>query len=207
MKETVEWICFVIGGILILTAVLTHIFKINLGGASVEGQSNFGQKLVAFVAGWIFVLIGGVFHGVGMHLNYASASTTTSEQHFQPPASGSDKRASQEQISQPSPSLVSSETPKKLPINVNGVWRDPFGVGHHISQDGAELEMTVNNQYGATGSGTGTVKGRTVEFDMNIGPILRHCSMQLWDNGRGMSGKCNYENLGTVEDLTLEKIN
>lgn len=85
-KETVEWACFAIGGVLILTAVLTHIFKIHFGAATVEGESNWGQKIVAFIAGWVFVFIGGVFHGVDMYLNYESKATPSSEQRSSQPA-------------------------------------------------------------------------------------------------------------------------
>ncbi len=55
MQQTIGWTCIVIGGLLILTAVLSEIFKFNILGASVEGRSNRGQKIVAFFAGCVFL--------------------------------------------------------------------------------------------------------------------------------------------------------
>ena len=191
MKETVEWICFVIGGILILSAVLTHIFKINLGGASVEGQSNLGQKIVAFVAGWIFVLIGGVFHGLGMYIAYDSRS-------IQPSAPG--------RVSSPD----APSTPRsRESVEISGDWRSSDSFTYRITQTRNAIKVDCMNVYGqVVGDGTGSIDGRTVKltvtFYLNGARAQGSCRLQVSPEADGMSGTCQVGMASTME--SWEKI-
>ena len=209
MKETVEWICFVIGGILILSAVLTHIFKINLGGASVEGQSNLGQKIVAFVAGWIFVLIGGAFHGVGMYLAYDSRSIQPSAQTNAQPSplpfqdTGND-----------APGRVSSPDAPSTPrsresVEISGDWRSSDSFTYRITQTRNAIKVDCMNVYGqVVGDGTGSIDGRTVKltvtFYLNGARAQGSCRLQVSPEADGMSGTCQVGMASTME--SWEKI-
>jgi hypothetical protein len=210
MKQTVEWLCFAIGGLLILTAVLTHIFKINLGGASVEGQSNWGQKILAFVAGWIFVFIGGTFHAVGMYLSYQSTAPTSAEQrtaqsnvvtNVDPPVDTDSSTTS-------TPASTSSRRSQTRNVDLTGLWRDDLGVFVQVTQTGNVLALSLYNaNEEQIGTGSGSVNEGTVTMNINLFGIPESCELRLSADVRQMSGSCGSNATGTPPSpTTLTKV-
>lgn len=200
MQQTVEWLCFTIGGILILTSVLTSIFKINVGGASVEGQSHWGQKIVAFVAGWIFVIIGGVFHGVGMYIAAAPAS----QGNIQPNSATESQNKSEGSVHNTTPAPTSATPTQKSVIDISGDWRSAELVTYHVTQTGTALQIDCANAFGQLiGKGSGTVDGRNVKttltFDVNGQRGRGSCRMQISDAADEISGTCR-TGLGEVAE-------
>jgi hypothetical protein len=204
MKQTVEWACFVIGGLLILTAVLTHLFKISLGGATVEGQSNWGQKVVAFIAGWVFVIIGGSFHGVSMYLAYNVSAAVPSAQQTIPSTTVSPNAKPDNESPVPGRRPAVPASSQTRDVGLAGLWRDEGdGMLVQISQTGSTLKLSLmNGDQEPVGGGNGSVEGNTVMLQIVLNGVPGTCDLRLSSDKRQMQGSCRADLAGAIPSPT-----
>lgn len=204
MQQSIGWTCIVIGGLLILTAVLSGIFKFNILGASVEGQSQWGQKILAFFAGVIFVTIGTIFHGVEIYLTHNKSDPSSIKQPSQagifPPIG--------ERHDVPLPNPTQSAVMQKPGIDISGIWKNEERYMYKIAQDEDDLEIICLNPEGGTiGEGTGIITGRTAKLKLVIGGAATGtCEMRLLTNARKMTGSCTVDIIGISDDTIWNKI-
>ncbi len=177
--QTIEWACVVIGGLLILTALLTNIFKINLWGAIVEGQSHWGQKIVALPIGFLFIIAGVVIHALGMYSAYDS------------------QRNSNFSSSRQESSLVGG-TSSVAPSGISGKSiRGRIGT-NKILMSFDESNGRISGKYAYVGrSGSLQIEGS--------GDAVGSATLEEYDSNRNVTGQIHWENVSRTDNVILLK--
>lgn len=97
----------------------------------------------------------------------------------------------------PTTQTVGSSTPRPAatvaPIDISGDWRDQFGFISHVTQQGDGFQITAIGK-GCRGrfitSGSGTIRGNTVELDYTSNYSSGHCAGTVSADGMQMTSDC-----------------
>jgi len=192
MPQTITIAAFVLGAVLLLTALLGGRFKIF--GAEVSVTTGRLARAIAFVFSLFFISIGLMKFSETPPSESNSAPSTRTLPPIEPPPT--------------------EMQPAKLPqpavqtLNISGLWRDGVGMNYYITQNGDSFTFTASNPYnGAASSGSGTIAQNQVisSFQTNL-PSFGKGSGAVSADGQVMQGTFFDSVLGQYT-LTLYKVN
>ncbi len=190
MPQSITIAAFVLGAVLLLTALLGGRFKIF--GAEVSVTTGKLARAIAFVFSLFFIAIGLMKFSESAPNESAEQSTRTLPPIERPPTDTQRVKLSQ---------------PAVEPINISGLWRDGAGTIYYLTQNGSNFTFTASNPYnGAASRGSGTISGyqTTSTFQTNI-PSFGKGSGIISADGRTIQGLC-YDSVFGQYTLVLYKV-
>src|SRR5262249_6560321 len=109
----------------------------------------------------------------------------------------------------PSPSRSDVSTPSPE-INISGVWRDTtWGNTSQITQQGSKFNFTASGRACVGGyfqsSGSGTIRGDSVESDYQSNFSQGHCSGTVSSDGRRMTSICKDTVCGQFQSSSVKQ--
>src|SRR5262249_5477931 len=111
----------------------------------------------------------------------------------------------EEKSPDPAPSRARPSPLPKAEVNISGVWRDVWGNTSQVTQQGDRFTYTARgtacNGVIFESSGTGTVRGNSVESDYRSNLSQGHCSGTVSSDERQMTSICKDTACGQFQSI------